>query len=243
MNDDTEAGTSPEETESPYLGDYVAVARVFSATEAHVLKGCLIAAEVPARVADDHIVQANSFLTTAVGGVRVLVPSSCLARATDVIAEFQRGDFALAEGDDLPKPQTTPATVPLWNPDVAALWSMPFGPVFGGVIHVLNARAIGDVRLLRKAENWLILNILATLSVYAILFSTRVDTSVLRVASIMLAAAVFLWYFLAARSQSAYLLTHHGGRYRRKSWLVPVLLAMLLYGALSVVIEMVNALS
>jgi hypothetical protein len=60
----------------------------------------LEAAGVPAVVADANLVQMNSLWAIALGGVRVLVPASRVAEAKDVIAAFNRGDFALPNNFD-----------------------------------------------------------------------------------------------------------------------------------------------
>lgn len=80
--------------------DLVIAARYFTPTEAHVVCGCLVAAGIPAVVADDNLVQANSLWTPALGGVRVLVPTGHLAEAQAIIAAYERGEFALRDDED-----------------------------------------------------------------------------------------------------------------------------------------------
>jgi hypothetical protein len=81
--------------------DLVIVARYYVPTDAHIVRGCLAAAGVPAVVVDDNLVQTNSLLTAAVGGVRVLVPESYLQQASEIIAAFNRGDYALKDDEDV----------------------------------------------------------------------------------------------------------------------------------------------
>jgi hypothetical protein len=80
--------------------DWSIVARYYIPTDAHIVRGCMVAAGVPAVVVDDNLVQTDSLLTAAVGGVRVLVPENCLQQAQEVIEAFNRGDFALKDGED-----------------------------------------------------------------------------------------------------------------------------------------------
>jgi hypothetical protein len=87
-----------------YAGDLVPVARYFNPTEAHVLQACLQAADIPAIVADAGLVQANSLLTVAVGGVRVLVPEGFVEQAREVIDAFNRGDLELGDDTDVGQP-------------------------------------------------------------------------------------------------------------------------------------------
>jgi Putative prokaryotic signal transducing protein len=85
-------------------GDLLTVASYFVPTDAHIVRACLLAAGVPAVVADDNLVQAHSLLTPAIGGVRILVPATWLTQAQDVIAAFERGDFRLDDDFDAGTP-------------------------------------------------------------------------------------------------------------------------------------------
>jgi Putative prokaryotic signal transducing protein len=81
----------PEEVPEPLIdGDLVMVARLFDATEAEMLRGLLEAEGVPAMVADGHTSRAISFLQTAIGGVRILVPESYLEKAREVLSRCAR---------------------------------------------------------------------------------------------------------------------------------------------------------
>ncbi|MEJ8857138.1 hypothetical protein WKW79_21350 [Variovorax robiniae] len=84
----------------PYLGDMVTVAQDLTPTDAHMLCACLNAARVPAVVADDNLVQANPLWSVAVGGAKLRVAASHVAEALQVIAAFERGDFALDDDFD-----------------------------------------------------------------------------------------------------------------------------------------------
>lgn len=82
-------------------GDLMVVARFFSPTDAYMLQSCLEANGVPAVVADAHLVQANLFLTTAVGGVRVLVPQSHFEQGMAVRKAFDAGEYQLDDDFDV----------------------------------------------------------------------------------------------------------------------------------------------
>jgi len=82
-------------------GNLMVVARFFAPTDAYMLQSCLEANGVPAVVADAHLVQANEFLTTAIGGVRVLVPESHFAQGMAVRKAFEAGEFELADDFDV----------------------------------------------------------------------------------------------------------------------------------------------
>jgi hypothetical protein len=93
--------TSNEPTEDASHEDLVEVARLLTPTEASILNARLLAEGIPAHVADAHLGQANSFLSVASGGVRVLVPVSYVAAAREIRAAVARGDYALNENDVL----------------------------------------------------------------------------------------------------------------------------------------------
>lgn len=94
-----EVDATPEES-APNESGLEIVAQYLSPTDAYVVSACLRATDIPAFVADAHLVQANYLLAIAVGGVRIRVPTARAAEAREVILAFERGDFALAEHDD-----------------------------------------------------------------------------------------------------------------------------------------------
>jgi hypothetical protein len=80
--------------------DLFIVAKYYIPTDAHIVRGCLVAAGIPAVVADDNLVQTNSLWTAAIGGVSILVPEEYLQQAKEIIDAFNRGDFQLKDDDD-----------------------------------------------------------------------------------------------------------------------------------------------
>jgi len=90
--------SGPEGAE--YAGDYAVVARFLNPTEAYVVCSCLKMAGVPALVADVELVQTNSLWAAALGGARLLVPALHVGAAREVIAAFNRGEYALPDDDE-----------------------------------------------------------------------------------------------------------------------------------------------
>ncbi|WP_430388071.1 putative signal transducing protein [Dyella sp. 20L07] len=82
-------------------GDVLCLARFINPLEAQVLCARLDAEGIPAVASDVNLIQANPFLTQAVGGVRVLVREVDFSRASEVLEAFRRGDFELADEDQL----------------------------------------------------------------------------------------------------------------------------------------------
>jgi hypothetical protein len=58
--------------------DLFEVARYLVPMDASLAQGCLVAAGIPAVLADAHLMQAHMLLAPALGGVRILVPQEHL---------------------------------------------------------------------------------------------------------------------------------------------------------------------
>jgi hypothetical protein len=97
--------TGPEETpasdqdpageDAVEVTSWVTVARFGLPLEAHILRTRLEAEGIPAVVADEHLVGSNPFLSTAVGGVRLQVPTELRPIAEEVIAAVRDGKYDL----------------------------------------------------------------------------------------------------------------------------------------------------
>ena len=81
--------------------DLFEVARYLVPMDASLAQGCLVAAGIPAVLADAHLMQAHMLLAPALGGVRILVPEEHLAQAQAVLEAYRRGEFALGEDADV----------------------------------------------------------------------------------------------------------------------------------------------
>jgi hypothetical protein len=81
--------------------DLFVVAKYLVPMDAYLVQGCLVAGGVPAVVADVHHAQLDLLMAPALGGVRLLAPLSHLQQAQDIIAAFERGEFALDEDADV----------------------------------------------------------------------------------------------------------------------------------------------
>lgn len=81
--------------------DLFTIAQYLDPMEAHTACGCLVAAGVPAVVADNNHIQANQLMAPAMGGVRVLVPESFIGQSQEVLEALARGDFALGDDADV----------------------------------------------------------------------------------------------------------------------------------------------
>ena len=226
-------------TEVLYMGDMTTVARRTTPTEANLLKGMLTAAGIPATVADANLVQADSWLTYAVGGVRVMVPSAFAEKALATIEEYESGAFQLPSDDDedvRPTPQAT--NLRLWGPDISAFWSLSLTPVFGATIHYLNSRTLAHRQ--GVALIWLLASIVVTAAGFYATLSARWELAGAFQASSFVSAVTLVWYALSGRAQSKHVATSFGSRYVKRP-LLPIWIAalafLILVGSLGSLIE------
>ena len=81
--------------------DLFAVAQYLIPIDAHLAAGCLVAAGIPAVVADANHAQADQLIAPAMGGVRVLVPGDYVQQAGEVLQALARGEFELNDDADV----------------------------------------------------------------------------------------------------------------------------------------------
>ena len=222
----------------PYLGELTVVARFASVDQALTLKGCLLAAGLPATIGDQNLMmQGGGWLGGAGGGgVRVLVPETLVARANEVIAEFHSGAFEI-EGDADPdlRPATQPTDLAFWGPDLAAILSMLLTPIFGATIHWLNSRTLGDHRLARVADAGLLLAILATGFGFWLLRDRPWSIATAFSASGAVTVYTATWYLFGAHPQSRFITRAFGRQYRHRNLLAPALGAFVLMLAIGMI--------
>jgi len=204
--------------------DFVRVATCHTPTEAHLLSGVLQSAGLTPRVADAHFLQAHGWMTTAAGGVRVLVPASQVEEAHKAIASFHAGAFELeGEASTAPSFQVQPS--PAFNADRAVLLSFVLTPVFGAAIHLANASALGPSR--RRLGLWIWLFVLASVSAAVIVVVHRWNPGPLAAfrGSWLLSLVTVVWYFIAGQQQSRALIAAYGVNYRKRGLAMPALVA------------------
>lgn len=108
-------------------------------------------------------------------------------------------------------PHNKTEKVSLWNPDMAGLWSLIFTPLFGSVIVYLNWKALGEGVRAKNTIPWIILSFII---IAVLVFYDR-----------FLVIYILMWYFLCQRRQTLFIKEHYYGKWERKSWLKPILLA------------------
>lgn len=101
--------------------------------------------------------------------------------------------------------------VQLWNPDAAGAWSLLFTPIFGSILVYKNWKTIGDVEQADKAKKWIYISVFMS-----------VVSAVVGVLGIIY---ICTWYFMSQKKQTIYFKNEYGGKYTRKSWKKPLLIA------------------
>jgi hypothetical protein len=137
-----------------------------------------------------------------------------------------RATDADAAHSDLEQADHGSAHLQLWNPTIAAGLSLIFTPVFGALLHCMNAEALGDARLCRIAWMWLLLALAFTASgLYLVSLGDITPVSSFA-ASALLGGYTVIWYSFAANKQTR--LVNRLGRllWRPRSFTLPVLMAL-----------------
>ncbi len=141
--------------------------------------------------------------------------------------------LATLRTDKYTRPAVSSSSAVLWNPDVAALLSIPFTPIFGAIIHALNWRRLGNSRRAVAAWLWAAFILCAFIGVYyygvAAHLSESAINAYLRFTQMIMLP---LWYFAAARAQGKFIVKQLRGEYFRESWFAPVAVAIVLIGSM-----------
>jgi hypothetical protein len=130
----------------------------------------------------------------------------------------------------------SPSAPALWNPSVAAAWSILFTPIFGPYLHMLNWRRLNEPIKAANAKGWFIasLIVLGVAIENGFIFSD--SKPITRLTGVLQWTFLIFWYFFAARMQAKYVKEHFGKAYARKGWGKPVML-----GALGIVVLVVGS--
>jgi hypothetical protein len=125
---------------------------------------------------------------------------------------------------------------PIWNPDLATIFSLSLTPIFGAYLHMINWRALGEPQRAATSQKWLNASI-AMVVLYTILPFALPDLKDAEV-KMGLVAWVFLisWYFASARSQAKFVKERYGTNYTKRPWGKALGIALLAYLGSMVVI-------
>mgnify|MGYP003384860718 CR=1 FL=1 len=203
-------------------GDLVLLVSTDSPTEAILLQNLLAQVEIVSFVCDQYMAQAYFVLLPALQGVRLLVARRDLALARQVLAQFAAGDF-----DTDPEPQAQLRAAPaLWDPGLAILWGFFLTPAFAATLYWINSLALPEPALRRQAESFLVVAWLLSIGLYlpAIFLTENMFGPWL--VTISLAEGIKLILPLFVYQQSRYICREYGGKFPKREWTTPVLLAL-----------------
>lgn len=110
----------------------------------------------------------------------------------------------------------------LWDPNVAALWSLLFGcsPLFGAFITAKNWKEIGETG--RATQNWFWFWTALALHATGFLLLIAQVTVELFIVALLNVACLVLWYFFFCRAQQTHIRREMRRQYHRRSWAPPV---------------------
>lgn len=91
---------SPLEETTPYLGEMAILKRDLEPTQAHLLSAFLRRCGIDAETGDADLVRIQPLLAIALGGAKIRVPQSQVAEALELLAAYERGEFALDENTE-----------------------------------------------------------------------------------------------------------------------------------------------
>ena len=125
-----------------------------------------------------------------------------------------------------PENEQVQGTAPaLWNPTAAGAWSLIFNPVFGSILVLMNWQALDMKEKIRNSQLWL------AVSIIMLVVSFFIPSPFGTVFSL---AYLLVWYLSSAKMQAKYINEQWGQAYPRRSWLLPLLIAVIataiLYG-------------
>lgn len=147
------------------------------------------------------------------------------------------GEAAFPEATGAPAP---PAAPPLWNPKAAALWSLLFSWAFGSFLLARNWKALGDADRAKRCMLWFY-GFFPFLIAAIFVSELGVFAALLRPAGIGIFVA---WIITERTPQADYIEQRFGGRYPRKSWLVPIAIAAgIMVGGFFAIVGVVSAVS
>jgi hypothetical protein len=113
----------------------------------------------------------------------------------------------------------------LWNPGAAANWSLLFTPAFGAYLHMLNWRALGEVKKAATAKGWFYASVAFIVAVSSVAALLPDSPMLGRYVGLGFLVA---WYYGAAREQTTYVKERFGTQYPRKGWGKPLSIGVLL---------------
>lgn len=129
----------------------------------------------------------------------------------------------MGKTDDMVPELEAPAAI--WNPTATVNWSIPFTPVFGRWLQMLNWGSMSETELAAISKKWFYAS-LGMLLLYAIagvaLAGNEAGLLLLRVLPLFY---LVTWYLGSARPHMKSVKERFGNDYNRRPWMKPLLAA------------------
>lgn len=124
-------------------------------------------------------------------------------------------------------------TASLWNPDVAAYWSIPLTPIFGALVHARNWRTLGYDKQEKLAMNIMVGGTILMMVLMMLLGMIRLGVELPRILRSAYFIIVFMTVtgyvtsleklFASAKEQKKYIKEHLNDEYKKKNWVTPMI--------------------
>jgi lysylphosphatidylglycerol synthetase-like protein (DUF2156 family) len=116
----------------------------------------------------------------------------------------------------------------LWDPEVAADWSLLLSPAFGAALQMRNWQHLGRPEEAAASRNWVIGSLVFCL--LAIVLSVQMGVNGAEMSCSLYLILLMVWYLNSGKAQARYVRDHFGADYRRRSWGKPIALVVGLLG-------------
>jgi len=130
---------------------------------------------------------------------------------------------------------TEPVRLQLWNPDVAANWSLLLTPAFGAYLHATNWRTLGKPERVTANMVWVWVTVAFLALNLGMLFvpDFQAMAGIMQVVGLGL---LFSWYFSQGRPQAKYVKETLRRDYVKKGWGLPLLAGFAAVGVYTTVV-------
>lgn len=120
----------------------------------------------------------------------------------------------------------------LWNPNAAAMWGLVFTPIFSAYLQMQNWKALGQLEDAKQSKMWI--GIVLVLSI--VLSYLPDDMPFVDHYSILI---LLVWYFANGKKQITFVNEYLQNHYIKRSWLRPILVAILVVMLLFFAIDLI----
>lgn len=110
--------------------------------------------------------------------------------------------------------------ISIWNPTVAANWSLLLSPVFGAYLHYRNWLVIGEQNKSHAAKSWIAVTLLVFTVTQFLYIAEKIEAHSLFSVNFFITAS---WWFLVGRSQARYVNVNFGKDYLRRPWTLAII--------------------